>query len=111
MRQNVYVAFDKVSGRSFRIIFSDNDSTMVRDNVNIDIRSDKNPIGLPFKDLGYKHIANYNTETLFFENVENREIDILKSYDFKIEKPMTKNENLNESNVNDFSQMDKDDNE
>lgn len=88
MKQNVYVARDKISGRGYRIIFADNDGTLCRDNVPNDLRSEKNPIGLPFKDLGYTHIAVYDTETFIFDNVDPREVDILKSYEFKIEKEM-----------------------
>lgn len=90
MFQNVYGVVDKCSGRAIRIAFSDNDSTLVRDNVTIDLRSDKNPIGLPFQDLQYFHIANYDTEKLTFENVPSREVDILKSYNFKTEKDVEK---------------------
>lgn len=86
MIQNVYVAQDKISGRGYRIIFADNDGTLCRDNINQDLRSEKNPIGLPFKDLAYIHIAEYDTEKFTFNNVPSRSVDILKSYDFKVEK-------------------------
>lgn len=104
MKQNVYVAVDTVSGRAYRVIFADNDGTLCRDNVEHDIRSEKNPIGLPFKDLQYIQIAEYETQERKFINVEPRVIDILKSYDFKIEKPLEHKENLNESNVTEFKE-------
>lgn len=91
MTQNVYGMYDKQSNRVLRIIFSDNDSTLCRDNVPGDLRSEKNPFGLPFNDLGYKFIATYDTEDLSFVNAERvRDVDILKSYSFKVEKPMDK---------------------
>lgn len=90
MKQNVYVAQDKISGRGYRIIFADNDGTLCRDNIQQDLRSEKNPIGLPFKDLAYVHIAVYDTEAFTFENVPAREVDILKSYEFKVEKDVQK---------------------
>ena len=90
MKQNVYVAQDKISGRGYRIIFADNDGTLCRDNVQQDLRSEKNPIGLPFKDLAYLHIAVYDTENFTFENVPARNVDILKSYEFKVEKEVVK---------------------
>lgn len=90
MKQNVYVAQDKVSGRGYRIIFADNDGTLCRDNVQQDLRSEKNPIGLPFRDLAYLHIAVYDTETFSFENIASREVNILQSYEFKVEKEVEK---------------------
>lgn len=90
MLQNVYVAQDKISGRGYRIIFADNDGTLCRDNINQDLRSEKNLIGLPFKDLAYIHIATYDTENFTFKNVPSRDVDILNSYQFKIEKPVEK---------------------
>lgn len=90
MIQKVYGVIDKCSGRAIRIAFSDNDSTLVRDNVVVDLRSDKNPIGLPFQDLQYFQIAEYDTEKLTFNNVPSREVDILKSYNFKTEKSVDK---------------------
>ena len=89
MVQNVYGMYDKQSGRVLRIIFADNDSTLCRDNVPGDLRSEKNPLGLPFNDLGYKYLATYDTEALTFENTECiRDVDILNSYNFKVERPM-----------------------
>lgn len=107
MKQNVYVAVDTVSGRAYRVIFADNDGTLCRDNVEHDIRSEKNPIGLPFKDLQYVQIAEYETQERKFINVEPRTIDILKSYDFKVEKTLEHKENLNESNITDFKDSEK----
>ena len=99
MIQKVYVMCDKQSDRALRIIFSDNDSTMVRDNVERGIRSEHNPIGLPFQDLVYKQIATYDTEKLTFVNVEPEVVDILKSYNFKIEKPLDKKPGLTEEDL------------
>lgn len=99
MIQKVYVMCDKQSDRALRIIFSDNDSTMVRDNVERDIRSEHNPIGLPFQDLVYKQIATYDTESLTFVNIEPEVVDILKSYNFKIEKPLDKKPELTENDL------------
>lgn len=95
MVQNVYGMYDKQSGRVLRIIFADNDSTLCRDNVPGDLRSEKNPFGLPFNDLGYKYIATYDTEALTFENTVVRDVDILKSYSFKVERSMD-NKGVNE---------------
>lgn len=90
MIQNVYAVVDKCSGRAIRIAFSDNDSTLCRDNVTVDLRTKDNPIGLPFQDLQYFHIAEYDTEKLTFKNVPSREVNILQSYNFKTEKPVEK---------------------
>lgn len=91
MVQNVYVMYDKQSGRGLRLVFADNDSTLCRDNVPGDLRSEKNPIGLPFNDLGYKYIATYDTDDMTFENTDViRDVDIFNSYNFKIERPLDK---------------------
>lgn len=100
MTQNVYVLVDKMSGRGIRVIFSDNDSTMVRDNLTVDIRSDNRPFGLPFQDISYVQIAEYDTQLKKFVNVEPRDVDILKSYNFKIEKSLEKKPDLTQEELN-----------
>lgn len=96
MKQNVYVTFDKVRNRALRVFFEDNNSSAMRENVPRDLRSQDNPIGLPFQDLAYKQIATYDTETMQFENISPIEIDILGSYQFKVEKPMEDKPDLKE---------------
>lgn len=100
MTQNVYILVDKMSNRGIRVIFSDNDSTMVRDNVSADIRSEQRPFGLPFQDISYVQIAEYDTELKKFVNVEPREVDILKSYNFKFEKSLDKKPELTQEDLN-----------
>lgn len=99
MKQNVYVTFDKVRGRGIRVFFEDNDSSAMRDNVPRDLKSEQNPIGLPFPDLAYKQIAVYDTETMQFENCVPRDVDILHSYSFKVEKPLEDKPDLKESDL------------
>ena len=100
MKQNVYILIDKCSCRGIRVIFSDNDSTMCRDNLPSDIRSENRPFGLPFNDIGYTQIAEYDTELKKFINVEPREVDIMNSYQFKFEKPLDKKPELTEEDLN-----------
>lgn len=100
MKQNVYVLVDRCSGRGIRVIFADNDSTMCRDNLPADIRSENRPFGLPFNDIAYTQIAEYDTELKKFVNVEPRDVEIMKSYEFKFEKPLDKKPNLTEESLN-----------
>lgn len=89
---NVYSFIDRVSGRERRVFFSETDGSACRDNIEFDVRSEKNPAGFPFKDIKYVCIAKYDSETHKFENLEPRELDILSCYEFRTasETPITK---------------------
>lgn len=86
MKLNVYSVRDAIRGAEIRLGFSETDGAFCRDSVPIDIRSRDNPAGLPFNDVAYYQIAEYDTQTHKFINIEERQLDILKSYQFKVEK-------------------------
>ncbi len=90
MKMNVYSVQDRIRQREYRVVFSETDGALCRDNIPIDARTQSNPAGLPFNDIRYAQIATYNTETHKFTNCEEREIDILKAYKFNVETPAEK---------------------
>lgn len=83
MIYNVYRVVDKIKKREVRIFFSETDGSACRDQINFDVRSEQNPAGLPFVDIQYSQIGTYDTDNHHFENVEERIIDIEKSYAFR----------------------------
>ena len=80
----VYSVFDSVSKIERRIGFGNTHGAFVRDNLPIDIYNQQtNPHGLPLNDLQYIYIADYETDSHKFTNLENPVVvDILKSYNF-----------------------------
>lgn len=89
---NVYSVQDAIRNREIRITMSETDGAMARDNLPLDIRSKDNPAGLPFNDIAYIKIAEYDTEAHKFINTEPKQIDVLTAYKFKVESPVEKME-------------------
>lgn len=100
---NVYSVRDKISNREIRVFFAVTHGQACRDNIEIDLRSQKNPAGLPFNDLEYWNIARYDNEKHVFsppindEGIECDEykIDILKSYQFQVEDKVKQDKEIN----------------
>lgn len=109
---NVYSVQDAIRGREIRITMSETDGAMARDNLPLDIRSKENPAGLPFNDIEYIKIAEYDTEIHKFINVEHQKVDILTAYKFKVETQVEKmedgekglNERLNNTKIENISE-------
>lgn len=85
MKLNCYVVLDKVSNTLARIAFGATDGAFCRDNINLDVRSKENPRGLPFNDLQYVKVGRIDTETFNLESMPHEIVDILSSYQFKVE--------------------------
>lgn len=99
---NVYSVRDKISAREIRVFFAVTHGQACRDNVELDLRSPKNPMGLPFNDLEYYCIARYDNELhTFLPPVDDKgvecdeyKIDILKSYQFQVEDKVVHNDKI-----------------
>lgn len=88
MLLNCYVLVDKVSTRMVKVVFACTDGELVRNNIPVDCRSDQNPAGLPFQDVEYRCVGTFDTDTFVLSSSDIRTVDILKSYNFKIENPV-----------------------
>jgi hypothetical protein len=90
MKLKLFAVFDNCSKSIVRFAFGNNESSFCRDNVSLDIMSEKNPRGIPFKDLIYKVIGEVDTETFEVSPLPISDVDIMKSYQFKVENPVKK---------------------
>lgn len=90
MKLKLFAVKDTCQDAVIRFAFGNNPSSFCRDNLAGDILSEKNPRGIPFKDLAYFEIGEVDLESLKVEPTEILKIDILKSYEFKIENPVVK---------------------
>lgn len=96
---NIYRVMDSVRKREVRIFFSETDGAACRDQISFDLRSEKNPSGLPFQDIEYWRIGRYDTENGQFFNDEPVKIDIEHAYSFRHPEVEMKKEEIDPSKL------------